>query len=163
MRFVIATVLLATSALSVLLGFVLKGPLEANAGHRIEFKVDSAYSYLVIPHDTLTKFDGDISIQAAGTKKIFYADGRERDIQDWIGTSNFVRLNLNPTTNKPDISPVTAGGIDSNPNGSDLWRSQLNVQNNLLTEVSMYDDTAVLLASDGLHRAPTTCSSSMKS
>lgn len=156
MRFVIATVLLATSALSVLLGFVLKGPLEANAGHRIEFKVDSAYSYLVIPHDTLTKFDGDISVQATGTKKIFYADGRERDIQDWIGTSNFVRLNLNPTTNKPDISPVTAGGIDSNPNGSDLWRSQLNVQNNLLTEVSMYDDTAVLLASDGLHRAPTT-------
>ena len=156
MRFVIATVLLATSALSVLLGFVLKGPLEANAGHRIEFKVDSAYSYLVIPHDTLTKFDGDISVQATGTKKIFYADARERDIQDWIGTSNFVRLNLNPTTNKPDISPVTAGGIDSNPNGSDLWRSQLNVQNNLLTEVSMYDDTAVLLASDGLHRAPTT-------
>lgn len=156
MRFVIATVLLATSALSVLLGFVLKGPLEANAGHRIEFKVDSAYSYLVIPHNTLTKFDGDISIQATGTKKIFYADGRERDIQDWIGTSNFVRLNLNPTTNKPDISPITAGGIDSNPNGSDLWRSQLNVQNNLLTEVSMYDDTAVLLASDGLHRAPTT-------
>ncbi len=156
MRFVIATVLLATSALSVLLGFVLKGPLEANAGHRIEFKVDSAYSYLVIPHNTLTKFDGDISIQATGTKKIFYADGRERDIQDWIGTSNFVRLNLNPTTNKPDISPITAGGIDSSPNGSDLWRSQLNVQNNLLTEVSMYDDTAVLLASDGLHRAPTT-------
>lgn len=156
MRFVIATVLLATSALSVLLGFVLKGPLEANAGHRIEFKVDSAYSYLVIPHNTLTKFDGDISIQATGTKKIFYADGRERDIQDWIGTSDFVRLNLNPTTNKPDISPITAGGIDSSPNGSDLWRSQLNVQNNLLTEVSMYDDTAVLLASDGLHRAPTT-------
>jgi hypothetical protein len=156
MRFVIATVLLATSALSVLLGFVLNGPLDANAGHRIEFKVDSAYSYLVIPHDTLTKFDGDISIQATGTKKIFYADARERDIQDWIGTSNFVRLNVNPTTNKPDISPVTAGGLDTNPTGSDLWRSQLNVQNNLLTEVSMYDDTAVLLASDGLHRAPTT-------
>jgi hypothetical protein len=155
MRFVIATVLLATSALSVLLGFVLKGPLDANAGHRIEFKVDSAYSYLVIPHDTLTKFDGDISIQATGTKKIFYADARERDIQDWIGTSNFVRLNVNPSTNKPDISPVTAGGIDTNPTGSDLWRSQLNVKNNLLTTVSMYDDTAVLLASDGLHRGPT--------
>jgi hypothetical protein len=155
MRFVIATVLLTASALSVLLGFVLKGPWAANAGHRIEFKVDSAYSYLVIPHDTLTKFDGDVSIQASGTQKIFYADGRERDIQDWIGTSNFVRLNVNPSTNKPDISPVTAGGIDTNPTGSDLWRSQLNVKNNLLTTVSMYDDTAVLLASDGLHRGPT--------
>jgi len=155
MRFVIALVLLVASALSVLLGFVLKGPYEANAGHKIEFKVDSAYSYLVIPHDTLTKFDGKISIQAKGTKKIFYADGRERDIQDWIGTSNFVRLNVNPTTNKPDVSPITAGGTDTSPDGSDLWRSQLNVKNSLLTNVVMYDDTAVLLASDGYHRAPT--------
>ena len=155
MRFVIALVLLVASALSVLLGFVLKGPYEANAGHKIEFQVDSAYSYLVIPHDTLTKFDGKIAIQAKGTKKIFYADGRERDIQDWIGTSNFVRLNVNPTTNKPDVSPITAGGTDTSPDGSDLWRSQLNVKNSLLTNVVMYDDTAVLLASDGYHRAPT--------
>jgi len=154
MRFVIALVLLVSSALSLLLGLVLKGPYEANAGHKIEFQVDSAYSYLVIPHDTLTKFDGDISIQATGTKKIFYADGRERDIQDWIGTSNFVRLNVNPSTNKPDVSPVTAGGTDTSPDGSDLWRSQLNVKNTLLTKVGMYDDTAVLLASDGYHRAP---------
>jgi hypothetical protein len=154
MRFVIALVLLVASALSVLLGFVLRGPYAASAGHKIDFQVDSAYSYLVIPHDTLTKFDGDISIQASGTKKIFYADGRERDIQDWIGTSDFVRLNLNPATGKPDVSTIAAGGQDSSPAGSDLWRSQLNVKNTLLTKVGMYDDTAVLLASDGYHRAP---------
>ncbi|NBR64459.1 MAG: hypothetical protein EBS85_02095 [Micrococcales bacterium] len=154
MRFVIATVLLVASAISVLLGFALKAPYADSASHRVDFQVDSAYSYVVIPHDTLTKFDGQISIEAAGTKKIFYADSRESDIQHWIGTSNFVRLNLNPETGKPDVSTILAGGTDANPDGSDLWRSQLNVQNNLRTAVTMYDDTAVLLASDGFHRAP---------
>jgi hypothetical protein len=35
-----------------------------------------------------------------------------------------------------------------------MWRSQLTVKNKLLNVVSMFDDTAVLLASNGFSRAP---------
>lgn len=154
MRFVIATVLLVISAVSIALGFILKGPFEANNYHEVSFKVQSPYSYVVIPHETLTAYQGEISVQATGTKEIFYADARERDIQDWIGTSNFVRLNLNPSTLEPDISQITAGGDNANPEGSDMWRTAIKVKNTLLTQVNMFDDTGVLLASDGLAHAP---------
>jgi outer membrane murein-binding lipoprotein Lpp len=154
MRFVIATVLLIASGISVLLGFSIREPFAESAGKRVEFEVPKAYSYVLIPNSTLTSFDGEISIEASGSDEIFYADGRERDIQDWIGTSNYSRLNINQTTFEPDVSTVTSGGLDANPAGSDMWRSQLTVKNNLLNVVTMFDDTAVLLASNGLSRAP---------
>lgn len=154
MRFVIATVLLIASGISVLLGFAIREPFAESTGKRVEFEVPKAYSYVLIPNSTLTSFEGEISIEASGSDEIFYADGRERDIQDWIGTSNYSRLNINQTTFEPDVSTVTSGGLDANPAGSDMWRSQLTVKNNLLNVVTMFDDTAVLLASNGLSRAP---------
>lgn len=154
MRFVIATVLLATSALSVLLGFAIREPFAQNSSHRVEFQVTDAYSYVVIPNSTLTAFDGEVSIEASGINEIFYADARERDIQDWLGKSNYVRLNLKPQTFDPDTTSVISGGLDSDPAGSDMWRSQLTVRNELLNVVSMFDDTGVLLASNGFSRAP---------
>ena len=154
MRFVIATVLLVASAISVLLGFAIREPFAEDSGHRVDFQVTSAYSYVVIPNSTLTAFDGEVSIEASGINEIFYADARERDIQDWIGTANYVRLNLKPETFDPDITTVTSGGLNADPAGSDMWRSQLTVKKNLLNVVSMFDDTAVLLASNGFSRAP---------
>jgi hypothetical protein len=154
MRFVIATVLLVASALSVLLGFAIREPFAQDSGHRVDFQVSEAYSYVVIPNSTLTAYDGEVSIEASGIKEIFYADARERDIQDWLGKSNYVRLNLKPQTFDPDTTSVISGGLDSDPAGSDMWRSQLTVRNKLLNAVSMFDDTAVLLASNGFSRAP---------
>ena len=154
MRFVVATVLLVLSALSIVLGFAIKGPFDANVSHQIKFNLKSAYSYQVIPHSTLISFDGEVTVKASGDKQVFFADGRERDIQDWIGTSNFVRLNVTPNGKKPDPTLITAGGQDTNPEGSDLWRDSVKVKNDLVTKVNMFDDTAVLLASDGQHRGP---------
>lgn len=154
MRFVIATVLLIASGISVLLGFAIREPFAESTGKRVEFEVKAPYSYVLIPNSTLTAYEGEISIEASGSDEIFYADGRERDIQDWIGTSNYSRLNLNQKTFKADVSTVTSGGIDVNPAGSDMWRSQLTVKNKLLNVVTMFDDTGVLLASNGLSKAP---------
>jgi hypothetical protein len=154
MRFVIATVLLVASALSVLLGFAIREPFAQDSGRKVDFQVTSAYSYVVIPNSTLKAFDGEVSIEASGINDIFYADARERDIQDWLGTSNYVRLNLKPQTFDPDITTVTSGGLNSDPAGSDMWRSQLTVKKKLLNVVNMFDDTAVLLASNGFSRAP---------
>lgn len=154
MRFVIATVLLVLSAIAIAVGFIIKAPFEASAFHEVQFKDESAYSYVIVPHSTLTAFEGEVSIEATGTEQIFYADARERDIQDWVGTSNFVRLNLNPTTLEPDITVITAGGTTADPEGSDMWRTAVKVKNSLISKVDMYEDTAVLLASDGFKRAP---------
>ena len=66
MRFVIASVLMALSAVSVLVGFIIKGPYDAATNHRVEFKLDSAYSYAVIPNQVLTKFQGEVSVEASG-------------------------------------------------------------------------------------------------
>lgn len=153
MRFVIASVLMALSAVSVLAGFIIKGPFDEANHKQVDFALDSAYSYVVIPNETLKKFPGEITIQASGQKEIFYADARERDIQDWIGTSNFVRLNLNQS-NQADITEITAGGENQNPEGSDMWRTAIKVKNDLNTEVAMAEDTAILLASDGFKHAP---------
>lgn len=155
MRFVIASVLMALSAVSVLVGFIIKGPYDAATNHRVEFKLDSAYSYAVIPNQVLTKFQGEVSVEASGTDEIFYADARERDIQDWIGTSNFVRLNVD-AKNQPDTTVITAGGENANPEGSDMWRTAIKVKNQLVTQVNLAEDTAVLLASDGFKHAPDT-------
>ena len=154
MRFVIATVLLIASAVSVLLGYAIREPFAESTSKRVEFEVPTAYSYVLIPNSTLKSFEGEISVEASGVDEIFYADGRESDIQEWIGTSNYSRLNINQKTFEPDVSTVTSGGLDANPAGSDMWRSQLTVKNKLLNVVTMFDDTAVLLASNGVSRAP---------
>ena len=154
MRFVIATLLLILSAISVLTGILIKGPFDAANYHRVDFKDSSAYSYLIIPHDTLTAYPGEVKIQASGTNQVFYADAREQDIQDWVGSSNFVRLNLNPSTKKPDVTVINGFGENANPEGSDMWRTSFKVKSKLEAPVAMYDDTAVLLASNGFGRAP---------
>jgi len=154
MRFVIATLLLILSAISVLTGILIKGPFDAANYHRVDFKDSSAYSYLIIPHDTLTAYPGEVKIQASGTNQVFYADAREQDIQDWVGSSNFVRLNLNPSTKKPDVTVINGFGENANPEGSDMWRTSFKVKTKLEAPVAMYDDTAVLLASNGFGRAP---------
>lgn len=153
MRFVIASTLLALSALSVLTGFIIKGPIDDANRKQVDFELNSAYSYAVIPNETLKRFPGEITVQASGQKEIFYADARERDIQDWIGTSNFVSLNLSQA-NEADVTEITAGGENQNPEGSDMWRTAIKVKNDLNTDVAMADDTAILLASDGFKHGP---------
>ena len=127
MRFVIATLLLVLSAISVVTGILIKGPFDAANYHKVSFHPDSTYSYVIIPHQTLIAYPGEVRVQASGTKEVFYADAREQDIQDWVGTSNFVRLNLDKTTAKPDISVFTGGGEDTNPEGSDMWRFRMEM------------------------------------
>ena len=154
MRFVIATVLLISAVVSFALGLLFQGPFEANAQHVLKYEVKGPDSYLVIPHDTLASHEGKVFIQASGTKNIFYADAREQDIEYWIGSSNFVRLGITPSSGKGFASPIRIGGTNSNPMGSDMWRNQISVPSKLLTQVEMFDDTGVLLAGDGFTRAP---------
>jgi len=154
MRFVIATVLLITSMVSFGLGLLFQGPFEASAQQSIEYEVKGPDSYLLIPHETLAKHDGKVYVQASGIKNIFYADAREKDIQYWIGRSDFVRLGINPANGEGFTSPIRMGGTNANPEDSDMWRNQTSVKSNLLTQVSMFEDTAVLLAGDGFSRAP---------
>ena len=154
MRFVIATVLLISSMVTFAVGLAIKAPFEASAEHKLTYKVKGADAYLLIPHDTLTKYEGKVSIQASGIKDIFYADASEKDIAYWIGSSNFVRLGVNPADGKGFTSPIRMGGTNADPANSDLWRNQISVKSNLLTQVSMFEDTGVLLAADGFSRAP---------
>lgn len=154
MRFVIATVLLISSMVTFVVGLAIKGPFEAAAESRLTYKIDSPDSYVLIPHETLTKFEGDVSVEASGIKNIFYADAREQDIQYWIGTSNFLRLGVSPVDQKPVALPIRAGGTNASPVDSDLWRNQLVVKKSLLTKVAMFEDTGVLLAGDGFNRGP---------
>ena len=154
MRFVIATVLLISSMVTFGLGLAFQGPFQAGAEQSLNYQVKSTDSYLLIPHETLAKHDGKVYVQASGIKNIFYADAREKDIQSWIGNSNFVRLGINPDNGKEYLAPIRMGGINANPVNSDLWRNQISVKTNLLTQVSMFEDTGVLLASNGFSRAP---------
>ena len=154
MRFVIATVLLISSMVTFVVGFAIKGPFEAAAESRLSYTVKSADPYVLIPHEILTKYEGEVSVQAYGIKNIFYADAREQDIQYWIGTSNFLRLGVNPADQKPVALPIRAGGTNASPVDSDLWRNQLVVKTSLLTKVAMFEDTGVLLAGDGFNRGP---------
>jgi hypothetical protein len=154
MRFVIATVLLISSMVTFVVGFAIKGPFEAAAESRLSYTVKSADPYVLIPHEILTKYEGEVSVQAYGIKNIFYADAREQDIQYWIGTSNFLRLGVNPANQKPVALPIRAGGTNASPVDSDLWRNQLVVKTSLLTKVAMFEDTGVLLAGDGFNRGP---------
>ena len=154
MRFVIATVLLISSMVTFVVGLAIKGPFEAAAESRLTYKIESPDSYVLIPHETLTKFEGDVSVEASGIKNIFYADAREQDIQYWIGTSNFLRLGVNPANQKPVALPIRAEGTNASPVDSDLWRNQLVVKTSLLTKVAMFEDTGVLLAGDGFNRGP---------
>ena len=87
MRFVIATVLLISSMVTFVVGLAIKGPFEAGAENRLAYTVESADPYVLIPHEILTKYEGEVSIQAYGIKNIFYADAREQDIQYWMSCS----------------------------------------------------------------------------
>jgi hypothetical protein len=154
MRFVIATVLLISSMVTFVVGLAIKGPFEAAAESRLAYTIESTDPYVLIPHEILTKNEGEVSVQAYGIKNVFYADAREQDIQYWIGNSDYLRLGLNPVTNEPVAVPIRAGGTNASPADSDLWRNQLVVKTTLLTKVAMFEDTGVLLAGDGFNRGP---------
>ena len=72
MRFVIATVLLISSMVTFVVGLAIKGPFEAGAENRLSYTVESADPYVLIPHEILTKYEGEVSIQAYGIKNIFH-------------------------------------------------------------------------------------------
>ena len=154
MRFVIATVLLISSMVTFGLGLLFQGPFEASAQQIVKYEVKGPDSYVLIPHETLAQHDGKVFVQASGIKNIFYADARENDLQYWIGRSNFVRLGINPSDGKGFTSPIRMGGTNANPAESDMWRNQTSVKSKLITQVSMFEDTGVLLAGDGFSRAP---------
>lgn len=154
MRFVIATVLLISSMVTFGLGLLFQGPFEASAQQIVKYEVKGPDSYILIPHETLAQHDGKVFVQASGIKNIFYADARENDLQYWIGQSNFVRLGINPADDKGFTSHIRMGGTNANPADSDMWRNQTSVKSKLLTQVSMFEDTGVLLAGDGFSRAP---------
>lgn len=154
MRFVVATVLLISSVITLGLGLILQGPFEAGATASISYKVKGADSYVLIPHETLSQHDGKVYVEASGIKNIFYADAREKDIQYWIGKSNFVRLGTNPSDGTGFTSAIRMGGTNANPVNSDLWRNQISVPSKLKTQVSMFEDTGVLLAGNGFSPAP---------
>ena len=177
MRYVLAIGALVLSGVLLLLGIgqrtFLAGPSE------ISFPVDTVAEtgYAVVSGAEFGKLPGQANVVVKGGEA-FVATGSERDVQGWVAEFPHAELSVD-TERQRLMSALVAGAVVDeadapaadaekaaptglDPRGSDLWleersldatASDVEVQS-LRVPVSLADDQAVLIASNGTDPVP---------
>ncbi len=154
MRFLIATGLFVVSLVLLLVGLGQRTIWAAPEESHLTLRSTTSVPFVLIPNQTLSARDGAVSLTIAAPSKIFVATGRTSDLGSWLGRERHTILEVDAKASR--LSEKLSGWATSkvNPSGSDLWRSEVHGTKSVTIFVSRGSDNAVLIASDGAHRAP---------
>lgn len=115
-------------------------------------------SYVLIPNRTLTSYPGEVQVVAEGEGKVFISSVRESDAVAWLAGSPYLelRLSVDLIAETVDLSQIERPGEGNliDPNGQDIWRTEVNGDSVASMAVPSGNEVAVLVASDGLGVAP---------
>lgn len=160
MRFLIAAGLLVLSLLALLFGIAERTVWAPPANYTQVIELDGKKPLVLVPNDVLRMYPGIPTISAQGAKGAFISTGRESDVQAWIGVAGHQSLAVDE--NGTDLVSNTTEGIANldKTAGSDLWRKESVSVDKSSTSLraAPSDNAAVLIASDGIHAAPTNVS-----
>ena len=154
MRFLITSLLYLAALLSLLLGVAERTVWHPTDSHQLSISLNNSTPYVILPANTLTKFAGTPTISASGSRQVFASVGRESDVAAWVGSCQHTEIRVASSGKKLVEDTVAGGGVLSDPEGSDLWRDQRVSTSNLELPVDSSNQAAVLVASNGIERAP---------
>uniref|UniRef100_UPI0040485F79 hypothetical protein n=1 Tax=Aquiluna sp. TaxID=2053504 RepID=UPI0040485F79 len=120
-------------------------------------ELDQPTTYVMIPNKLLTAYSASPKITVRGGE-IFVATGRQSDIEAWLEGSPYVelRLNIDVARETAELAEVLVAGSGNlaDPNGSDIWKQEINGRSQVTLNLEQDNQTAILVASNGLELAP---------
>jgi hypothetical protein len=153
-RFLITSLLYLAALLSLLLGVAERTVWHPVDTHQMAITLTNSTPYVIVPSSTLQKFPGIPTVSVNGTRQVFASVGRDNDVEAWVGSCQHTQIELASNGKKLKENTLQGGGTLSDPTGSDLWRDQRVAQQSLELPVDTSDQAAVLVASNGIERAP---------
>jgi len=154
MRLIISVALYLLALTLILLGLAERTVWAPKDSKDISVTIVDPKPLVVIPHAILKLNPGQPIITVKGSGRVYVATGREADISAWIGTSSNTVVTFDKTTKKLATTSSTGILASTNPNGSDLWRTERAANSKVAVKVPTADENAVIIASDGLAAAP---------
>lgn len=115
-------------------------------------------TYVLIPNDVLTAYEGEITLIARGEDQVFVGLGRESDLTAWIGDAPYVELGLRVRVAEEragliEIDRAGSGQL-ADPIGSDIFQSSQLYTRDAEVKLEREAEVAALVASTGLEIAP---------
>ena len=158
MRFWLALTVFTTGLVLSAVGIVNQlenRPLDAIVA-AAELEVPT--TYVLIPNDVLTAYEGETTLIARGDNQVFVGLGRESDLVAWLGDTPYVELALRVrvTEEKATLIEIdrAGGGQLSDPVGSDIFQSSEIFTRTAELKLEREPEVAALVASTGLEMAP---------
>ncbi len=158
MRFWLALTVFTTGLVLSAVGIVNQlenRPLDAIVA-AAELEVPT--TYVLIPNDVLTAYEGETTLIARGENQVFVGLGRESDLVAWLGDTPYVELALRVrvTEEKATLIEIdrAGGGQLSDPVGSDIFQGSEIFTRTAELKLEREPEVAALVASTGLEMAP---------
>jgi hypothetical protein len=154
MRLIISVALYLLALSLILLGIAERTVWAPQDSKDISVSITSPKPLLVVPHDILKLNPGQPIVTVEGPGRVYVATGREADITAWVGGSSKTLVTYDKQSKKLSTADVTGLLPSTNPNGSDLWRTERSANSEVAVKVLTADENALIIASDGLAAAP---------
>ena len=154
MRLIISVALYLLALTLILLGIAERTVWAPKDSKDISLEVVDPKPLLVVPNEVLKLNPGHPIITVSGPGKVYVATGRESDITAWVGGSAKSLVSYNKQGKELLASTVIGLDPSTNPNGSDLWRTERSANSEVSVKVETANENAVIIASDGLTPAP---------
>jgi hypothetical protein len=115
-------------------------------------------TYVLIPNDVLTAYEGQTTLIARGEDQVFVGLGRESDLIAWLDGSPYVELSLRVRVAEEKASLIEierqGSGQLVDPVGSDIFKSFETFTRTAEIKLDREPELAALVASTGLELAP---------
>ena len=158
MRFWLALTVFTTGLVLSAVGIVNQlenRPLDAIVAAA---ELDVPTTYVLIPNDVLTAYEGETTLIARGDTQVFVGLGRESDLIAWLGDSPYVELALRVRVaeEKATLIEIDRAGEGqlSDPVGSDIFQSSEIFTRTAELKLEREPEVSALVASTGLELAP---------
>lgn len=158
MRFWLALSVLITGLVLSAVGIVNQidnRPLDAIVASA---DLEKPTTYILIPNDVLTAYEGETTLIARGEETVFIGLGRESDLVAWLDGSSYVEIGLriNVPQERATLLEINRAGEGqlADPNGADIFRSFETYTRTAEIKAQREPELAALIAATGLDMAP---------
>ena len=115
-------------------------------------------TYVLIPNDVLTAYEGETTLIARGDSEVFVGLGRESDLVAWLGDTPYVELALRVRVTEEKASLIEVDRVGEGqlvePMGSDVFQSFELFTRTAELKLERKPEVAALVATTGLELAP---------
>lgn len=158
MRFWLALTVFVTGLVLSAVGIVNQienRPLDAIVAAA---ELEKPTTYVLIPNDVLTAYEGETTLIARGDDQVFVGLGRESDLIAWLNGSPYVELTLRVRVaeEKATLIEVERAGSGqlADPNGADIFKTFSTYTRTAELKLDRESEVAALVATTGLEMAP---------